>query len=421
MLPVYGTRAAAPTKPLALGQLRFSHLALSEPDQATPARHLAHAASGTPAARRHADAAAIHHCEHAAAQPRYTLPVMSHLGSFDHPLIPLRSFIRLPEQGAAGPTLGWSPAAGKAGAVCRPSMQMYKLMEDHMSRKKKVRLAPRVGAVIVDDQNTIAKLLLRIAANLKPFEVEVPAAWRAVTQPGTLYIGECFSRGFRFVSDLRLALREDSALDDMWLVHGEYLLGQPHGWVELPGDVVFDGTFQQFYSRPDYYAEVSARPWYKYAPMAAVVISINMPMDSEGRTPIGNWHDYLKLPWADPENPTVIKFEQAMDLITTSGLSDRDWLSKLGAKKPNVCLSPPEWANYIARLRWTEFFVSEADRKTPTGRARAIAALFDANLNEQLVAAAGKEIITTRLECCTAACSEGGYQFTVLMRRRRPG
>jgi hypothetical protein len=39
----------------------------------------------------------------------------------------------------------------------------------------------------------------------------------------------------------------------MWLVHGEYGLGQRHAWVELPGDVVFDGVLQRFYKKLAYY------------------------------------------------------------------------------------------------------------------------------------------------------------------------
>ncbi len=275
------------------------------------------------------------------------------------------------------------------------------------------------------DFDWLRAFLNKMAEDLKPFRVDVPATWRAVTRPRTLYLGESFARAFYFVSDLHRALPPtDPVQKDLWLVHGEYMGWQRHGWVELDGAVVFDGNFQQFYARDGYYREVGARPWYKYDPVAAVLISINVPMNPKGTIPLGNWHDYLGLPWADPENPTVIDQDKADELLQTSGLNLRKLFCSLGARRPGEWLSVTEWASHIARLGWTSAFVQGPGRSMPKEEIASVRSVFDANLGRSLVTdrltQARKEVVTMRLERSCKRGSEPHYRFVVVGRQPVP-
>jgi hypothetical protein len=152
---------------------------------------------------------------------------------------------------------------------------------------------------------------------LRSAEVEVPEAWRVGIDPRIRYPGECYIRAFRYVWDLVGRIKPN---DQVWLVHGEYGLSTGHAWVELPGDAVFDGVLQRFYEKRGYYEIHSASPWYKYSPLAASVIGLSMPKDSSGKWRCGAWHIVLKLPWADPQNPTEIDHHRAIELLIASGL-----------------------------------------------------------------------------------------------------
>jgi hypothetical protein len=260
-----------------------------------------------------------------------------------------------------------------------------------------------------------------MAKDLKPFEVVgVSPVWRACTEPGKLYPGECFARSSSFISMLSLALKPgDPTRDDLWLVHGEYMGWHRHGWVELPGDVVFDGIFQQFYGRKGYYDTVFARPWYKYTHGAAWLVYLNMPLSPNGMMPFGNWHEYLNLPWADPNNPTVIDDKKAWELIQAAGLNVRSWLCHLGAYKLDVWMSASGWAKYVLRQRMTSAFVPMADRRTEEGRTRGMQVVLDANLPNTLVFRTKKAFITMRLEKRVTADSAPCYRFVEVGRERR--
>ena len=71
-------------------------------------------------------------------------------------------------------------------------------------------------------------------------------------------LGKCFDTAGRFV------LNNYSEGD---LIHGIIKLGEikiAHAWIELPGDIVFDGTQTQFFDKSDYYKVTNAVPEYKY-------------------------------------------------------------------------------------------------------------------------------------------------------------
>src|SRR4051812_33245084 len=119
---------------------------------------------------------------------------------------------------------------------------------------------------------------------LRPAEADVPDEWRRYATPETPYPAECFYRSYRYTIDLYLGLPEEDELGKdgagIWLVHGQYLLSFRHAWVELPGDIVFDGVHQRFYSGGAYRTLQSARAWYKYMSMAAGLLACNVNRDA---------------------------------------------------------------------------------------------------------------------------------------------
>jgi hypothetical protein len=150
---------------------------------------------------------------------------------------------------------------------------------------------------------------------LRPAEVtDVPEDWRAGTTPEALHPRDCYFRSFRYVSE------HFASGVPMWLVHGQYLWGTNHAWVELPDGVVFDGAMQRFYRREAYYEIQVARAWYQFDGSAATIIAANLPVGEDGLVPYGTWDVILKLPWADPDNPTLIDADRATELLVTSGL-----------------------------------------------------------------------------------------------------
>ncbi len=88
--------------------------------------------------------------------------------------------------------------------------------------------------------------------------VQVPLAWTRRTWPRRHYPQQCYHKTAKYVVD-----HPDIA--GMRLVHGVVSHGiqtlpLDHAWVELPGDVVFDGVVQAFFTRHSYYAVMSAVP-----------------------------------------------------------------------------------------------------------------------------------------------------------------
>lgn len=170
---------------------------------------------------------------------------------------------------------------------------------------------------------------------LRPFEVSVSEAWGRHATPATVYPGRCYDRSFCFLMEYALALGLNAPPADTWLVYGEYWFIQRHAWVELPGGVVFDGPYQRFYDRAGYYEAVDARPWYMYSPRAASLIAAWMPRYPDGTIPLGDWHDRLGLPWADPANPTRIGCGEAARILVERGLMPRSFLPERRRKTPH--------------------------------------------------------------------------------------
>jgi hypothetical protein len=95
-----------------------------------------------------------------------------------------------------------------------------------------------------------------IPADLLAHQAAVPDAWRKGSKPGKEYPRECYKQAIDF---LRWWSYEGLPPSDPTLVHGR-AGGVEHAWIELPGDVVFDGVLQQFFDRSAFYRFSRALP-----------------------------------------------------------------------------------------------------------------------------------------------------------------
>jgi hypothetical protein len=86
--------------------------------------------------------------------------------------------------------------------------------------------------------------------------VDVDPAWTLRTWPRRRYPQQCYPKTAKYVLD-------HPEIDGLHLVHGvashaPYFAPFDHAWVELPGQVVFDGVVQTFFRRSSYYRVMAA-------------------------------------------------------------------------------------------------------------------------------------------------------------------
>jgi hypothetical protein len=86
--------------------------------------------------------------------------------------------------------------------------------------------------------------------------VSVKPAWARRTWPDRRYPQQCYPKTVKFVLD-------HPEIKGMQLVHGvvshaPHFVPLEHAWVELPGQIVFDGVVQAFFTRQSYYAVMAA-------------------------------------------------------------------------------------------------------------------------------------------------------------------
>jgi hypothetical protein len=86
--------------------------------------------------------------------------------------------------------------------------------------------------------------------------VTVEPGWARRTWPRRRYPQQCYSKTVKYVLD-------HPQIRGMRLIHGvvshaPHYLPFDHAWVELPGDIVFDGVVQLFFTRSSYYAVMAA-------------------------------------------------------------------------------------------------------------------------------------------------------------------
>jgi hypothetical protein len=181
-------------------------------------------------------------------------------------------------------------------------------------------LPPDVGKSNAD--YWITDIYERRRQDVAQYEVTPPGSpWIEGVERDAIYPQDCFRQAYRYTSN-----PERLVYGTHRLVHGETSLAfGGHAWVELPNGLVFDGVYQRFYRREDYYGEMAlAKPWYIYEPDAAV------RLHSYLETSIAKWWVTLGLPMILDRPPIHLSEEYACELLQNHyAMSGEDVLQKL--------------------------------------------------------------------------------------------
>jgi hypothetical protein len=142
-----------------------------------------------------------------------------------------------------------------------------------------------------DHQRSVAERVREQLVRLAPAEVAVPRRYSIYTHPHRQFPTLCFPRACYYVQTHRIK--------GMEYVFGTSLGGGfgNHGWVELPGNVLFDGVLQRFYDREAYYRIEFAMPWYRFTKTAVLWLLEQLKRDDG--TINWRWDLPLGLPWAN--------------------------------------------------------------------------------------------------------------------------
>jgi len=119
------------------------------------------------------------------------------------------------------------------------------------ARDALAKLAPDRRAALNEGYLRVGRLLLASADR-----VQVEAGWARKTWPRRRYPQQCYAKTVKYIL-------EHADIDGMRLVHGvvshaPHHIPLDHAWVDLPGDVVFDGVVQAFFTRPSYCAVMAS-------------------------------------------------------------------------------------------------------------------------------------------------------------------
>ena len=115
------------------------------------------------------------------------------------------------------------------------------------------QLSPGRREALSDGFQRVGRQLLESAVR-----ADVDVGWADHTWPRRRYPQQCYARTVKYVLD-------HPEIDGLRLVHGvvshaPHFVPLDHAWVELPGEVVFDGVVQAFFTRESYYAVMAAVP-----------------------------------------------------------------------------------------------------------------------------------------------------------------
>src|SRR5579872_5516245 len=119
------------------------------------------------------------------------------------------------------------------------------------ARKALVKLDPSRREALESGFRRVGRELLSSAQ-----QVTVDTAWARRTWPGRRYPQQCYAKTVKYVVD-------HPAIVGMRLIHGvvshaPHLIPFDHAWVELPGEIVFDGVVQTFFTQISYYRVMAA-------------------------------------------------------------------------------------------------------------------------------------------------------------------
>ena len=119
------------------------------------------------------------------------------------------------------------------------------------ARDSLAKLDPTRREALRDGFRRVGRELLSSAE-----QVRVEAGWARRTWPRRRYPQQCYAKTVKYVVD-------HPEIIGMRLIHGvvshaPHLVPFDHAWVELPGDVVFDGVVQRFFTRVSYCSAMAA-------------------------------------------------------------------------------------------------------------------------------------------------------------------
>jgi hypothetical protein len=119
------------------------------------------------------------------------------------------------------------------------------------ARKALAKLDPSHREALRDGFDRVGAQLLSSAER-----VSVESRWARGTWPGRRYPQQCYAKTVKYVLD-------HPEIKCTRLVHGvvshaPHFVPLDHAWVELPGDIVFDGVVQTFFTRSSYYSVMAA-------------------------------------------------------------------------------------------------------------------------------------------------------------------
>jgi len=119
------------------------------------------------------------------------------------------------------------------------------------SREVLANLDPSRREALRDAFTRVGSQLLSSAERAR-----VELGWARGTWPRRRYPQQCYAKTVKYVFD-------HPEIKGAQLVHGvvshaPHFVPLEHAWVELPGDIVFDGVVQTFFTRSSYYSVMTA-------------------------------------------------------------------------------------------------------------------------------------------------------------------
>jgi len=119
------------------------------------------------------------------------------------------------------------------------------------ARQTLAKLDPDRRAALNEGYLRVGRMLLASADR-----VQVEADWASRTWPRRPYPQQCYAKTVKYVL-------EHEEIEGMRLVHGvvshaPHFVPLDHAWVDLPGDIVFDGVVQAFLTRASYCEAMAA-------------------------------------------------------------------------------------------------------------------------------------------------------------------
>lgn len=106
---------------------------------------------------------------------------------------------------------------------------------------------------------------------LAPHEVQPPEQFQTIKRK-TFSQQDCYAQAQKYI----FSLNAIPTTDCVRLVHGHYgdMVHMGHAWVELPGNIVFDGVVKRFYDKAGYYKVMDVSKDEEYSPKEAAELML---------------------------------------------------------------------------------------------------------------------------------------------------